>query len=91
MFINVFMSTKHFEKVIDELVKCCGSNKTKADLARRIGELFPNANIRLQDINNWRKRGIPVAKVSAISREFDYPEHMIRPDSFLPPPDAAAY
>lgn len=83
------MDSKHCERVIDELVALCGDKATKADLARRIEPLFPNTKIRLQDINNWRNRGIPVGKVSAISREFGYAEHLIRPDSFLPPPDVA--
>lgn len=86
----MFMDSKHCEMVIDELVALCGEGATKADLARRIEPLFPGSQIRLQDINNWRNRGIPTAKVSSIAREFCYPEHRMRPDSFLPPPDAAA-
>lgn len=84
------MEQKHFEQVIEDLVALCGEDATKADLVRRIEPLFPRATIRLQDINNWRKRGIPVSKCHPISLEMDYPMHKMRPDSFLPPPDAAA-
>ena len=84
------MDSSHFEKVIDDLVSLCGAESKKADLARRIDTLFDEEHIKPQDINNWRKRGIPHAKVSKIAREFNYPEHEIRPDSFLPPDAAVA-
>lgn len=78
------MATK-FEKVIDDLVALCGEDATKADLARRVQLVFPKVDIGLQDINNWRSRGIPVAKCDAIEREFDFPKHRMRPEAFLAP------
>ncbi len=83
------MATK-FEKVINDLVALCGEDATKADLARRVQLVFPKVDIGLQDVNNWRTRGIPVAKCDAIEREFGYSKHLMRPEAFLPPPDAAA-
>ena len=79
------MNKNHFPDVIDDLCKRCGDRATKADLARRINTLFPGETISAQTINNWRQRGIPVARVHIISREFDYPAHKIRPGPFLPP------
>ena len=83
------MQSDHYETVIDELVARCGDGATKADLARRIDALFPNATVRIQDVYNWRKRGIPLAKCDVIAHDFSYPKSRMRPD--LPQiPDAAA-
>lgn len=83
---------RHFARVIDDLVELLGKDKTKADLARFL-EPQVQGKVRLQDINNWRNRGIPVAKCDSVERAFDnrYPKHKMRPSAFAPrDADAAA-
>lgn len=67
------MSKSRNERVIDDLVEIVGGNK--ADLARRL-------NVLPQDINNWRRRGVPLNKCALIEHELGYPMRQLRPDVF---------
>jgi DNA-binding transcriptional regulator YdaS (Cro superfamily) len=56
--------------ILDTLIETAGS---KANLARTLGE-FP------QNIDNWRKRGIPLDKCAGIERATGVPCERLRPD-----------